>query len=297
MRISTDQRYEQLLTQILSIQGRIFDLEQQLATGRRIAQAGDDPIATVDLLSLKSALALAEQHKKSAETASANLKLVENAFGEITSFLNRAKTLVVQGATETTSSEARQVMAREIRQLQQQLLTNANIKSADGSYLLAGFETRTQPFILNPSPPPYLTYQGDQGQRLVEVGPGLVFPSNVLADEEIVSAYNALEDAAQRLEANDVRGLSGSSLQLLDDALGQINIKRGTIGALIQQFDSAMESALRRIDHFTEQISNREDADISETIVRYQQAQNAYQAALAAFRGTSSLSLLDFLGR
>ncbi|MCL6624566.1 MAG: hypothetical protein K6T17_08130, partial [Fimbriimonadales bacterium] len=113
----------------------------------------------------------------------------------------------------------------------------------------------------------------------------------------VLSAYDALEDAAQRLEANDVRGLSGSTLQLLDQALGQINVKRGAIGALIQQFDSAAESALRRIDHFTEQISNREDADITETVVQYQQAQNAYQAVLAAFRGTSSLSLLDFLGR
>ncbi len=297
MRIGSDQRYEQLLAQILSIQGRIFDLERQLATGKRIEKAGDDPIATVDLLSLRSARTLAEQHKKTAESASANLKLVENAFSEITTILNRARTLVVQGATETTSAEARQVMAREIRQLQQQLLAQANLKNADGSYLLAGFETRTQPFILNPSPPPYLSYQGDQNQRLVEVGPGLTLPANILADGEIISAYDALEDSAQRLEANDIRGLSGSSLQLLDDAMGRINIKRGSVGALIQQFDSAVESALRRIDHFTEQISNREDADITDVVVKYQQAQNAYQAVLAAFRGTSSLSLLDFLGR
>lgn len=273
----------------------MVELQLRLASGKRLVHPSDDPLAAVGVLVFRAARSLAEQHQKTAEAAQANLRMAESALGDMGEILKRANEMVVRGATATTDAEARAVMARQIRTMQDRFISHANSPDFHGNYLFAGFEVQTKPFAKNTAAPPPLVYQGDGGKQVVEVGPGLLLQSNMLVDEAVIAAYEALEDAAVRLEANDASGLSGVTLTLIKDASAQLLAIRGDAGARTIQFEEAAAAALRRYDQFTEQISVREDADMTETIVQLQQAQIAYQAALMAFQGATGLSLLNFL--
>lgn len=295
MRISTSHQFGELTERVMQLQYRLAQLQNNLATGKRVHVPSDDPIASVGILSLSSAKGLAEQHRSVAEQAKSNYLLAENALAEMGELMKEAKKLALQGATATTEQSAREVMAVQIRSLQDRLISLGNSKDSNGNYLFAGFEVHTAPFERDAGPPPTLLYNGDLNVNNLEVGPGLTVGGNMIVEQQIRSAFDALQDVHDRLMSGDTSGLSGISLQLVDDASDALRLTRGTVGATIQQLDSASATAIRRIDEFTRLISDRGDADITETIVQMQATQNAYEMALAAFSGISRLSLLDFM--
>lgn len=279
----------------MQLQFRLSQLQNNLATGRRIHVPSDDPIASVGILSLSSAKGLAEQHRAVAEQARSNYLLAENALAEISELMKETKKLALQGATATTEQSAREVMAAQIRSMQDRLISLGNSKDSNGKYLFAGFEVHTAPFERDAGTPPSLLYNGDTNVNSLEVGPGLNVGGNIIIEQQVRAAFDALQDVHDRLMSGDTSGLSGISLQLVDDASDALRFARGAVGATAQQLESASATALRRIDEFARLISDRGDADITETIVQMQATQNAYEMSLAAFSGISRLSLLDFM--
>ncbi len=295
MRISTPHQYSQLTDRVMNLQSRIAQLQTNLATGKRLHKPSDDPIATASVLSLGSAKGLAEQHRSVAEFARGNYALAENSLGEMGELLKEAKKFALQGATGTTDQQAREVIATQIRSLQERLVSLGNAKDSGGKYLFSGFEVNTAPFVKDSGPPPTLIYQGDTNVNALQVGPGLSVAGNVIVEQQVRQAYDALQDVHDRLVGGDLSGLSGISIQLVDNANDAINLTRGGVGASMQALESAASAALRRIDEFTRLISERGDADITETIVDLQSTQTAYEMSLAAFAGISRVSLLDYL--
>ncbi|MCW5945908.1 MAG: flagellar hook-associated protein FlgL [Fimbriimonadales bacterium] len=295
MRISTTHQYSQLTDRVANLQSRIAQLQTNLSTGKRVHMPSDDPIATTGILTLGSAKGLAEQHRTVAEFARGNYSLAENAIGEIGELLKEGKKLALQGATGTTDQLARDVIATQIRSLQERLVSLGNSKDSGGRYLFSGFEVQTEPFVKDSGPPPTILYQGDTNVNYLQVGPGLRVEGNVIVEQQIRQAYDALQDVHDRLVGGDLSGLSGISIQLVDNASTAINLARGDIGAKMQALETAASSALRRIDEFARLISERGDADITETIIDLQATQVAYEMSLAAFAGISRISLLDFM--
>lgn len=294
MRIGTHQQYLVLQELIARAQGRVADLQVRLADGKRIRQPSDDPLGTLDVLSFRRAKAVTLSHSANAEGGIRSMKLAENALSGMDEILKRARVLVTQGANTPTTQEARNAMAAEIRTLRQRLVGLANSQDGFGRYLFAGTEVNTKPFE-ETGDPPVLGYLGDNGKLLLDVGPGTVMEGNVLLDQQVIAAHAALYDAEQRLLSGDVAGLSGVTLQLLQDAGEGINLLRGEVGQRQKQFESAQQIAQRRADDLTKSISDKEDADMAQVVTDLASAQSAYQAALSSFALVGRLSLLDFL--
>ncbi|RMG24383.1 MAG: flagellar hook-associated protein 3 [Armatimonadetes bacterium] len=294
MRIGTYQQYQSLQDLVVRAQERVMNLQRSLADGKRIRQPSDDPLGTLDILAFRTARAASQAHVKHAEVGVRNMKLSENSLNGIAEILKRAQVLVIQGANAPTTQDARQAMAAEIRTLRERLVGLANSQDGFGRYLFAGTAVTTEPFEVN-GDPPTISYNGDDGKLLLEVGPGTTLEGNLLIQQEVTNAFNALVDAEQRLIGGDLTGLSGVTLQLVQDANAAINLLRGEVGQRQTQFASATEIATRRADDLTKAISEREDIDVTEAISNLQVAQAAYQASLASFSMVGRLSLLDFL--
>lgn len=294
MRIGTHQQYQSLQDLIVQAQERVMNLQRSLADGKRIRQPSDDPLGTLDVLAFRTARAASQAHMQHAEVGQRNMKLAENALSGVAEILKRAQVLVIQGANAPTTQDAREAMAAEIRTLRERLVGLANSQDGFGRYLFAGTAVTTKPFVAG-GDPPTLTYNGDSGRLLLEVGPGTTLEGNLLIHQEMTAAFDALVDAEQRLQGGDVTGLSGVTLQLLQDANSAVNLLRGEVGQRQTQFDGASSIASRRADDLTKAISEREDADVTAVIGNLQAAQAAYQASLASFSMVGRLSLLDFL--
>jgi flagellar hook-associated protein 3 FlgL len=168
MRISTLQITNSALSDILAQQAQLSKTQSQIATGTRVQSPADDPIAATHILELQRALKESEQFGKNSDAANNRLVLEEQALQDIGKLLQNVQERAVQGNNATVGDADRKLIATEIRQRLSELIDIANRRDANGEYLFSGFATRTQPFVQSGST---VVYQGDQGSRLLQVGP------------------------------------------------------------------------------------------------------------------------------
>lgn len=173
MRISTAYLFDQNLSAMLAQQTKLGKTQLQVSTGDRILSPSDDPAGSVQLLNLQREVSLAEQNLANADKAENKQMIEEGVLESTTSILQRVRELAVQGLNSTNNQGDRQAIALEIKQLNEQLLASANTRDSNGDYLFSGFKSNTQPYAnINGD------YQGDEGQRNIKVGEGVLIATN-----------------------------------------------------------------------------------------------------------------------
>jgi flagellin-like hook-associated protein FlgL len=125
---------------------KLFDLQRQLSTGKKISKASENPEIATRAKNLQSATRRDEQMMRNIEN---NLRLVGEAetFMESTiEQLHRIRTLAVQGGNDTLVTADRALIATEINQQLEGLLRTANARSGGWS-LFAGAEVAAAAFV------------------------------------------------------------------------------------------------------------------------------------------------------
>jgi flagellar hook-associated protein 3 FlgL len=292
MRISTRYQYDSFSTDIRNAQQRLTKISEQLSTGKRINQLSDDPSGVRKAIGMRSLRSSMDQYEKNLTSAKGQLGYVDTTAGEIGDLLLQAYQSAVQGASSATDQTGRVAMASRIESLQSRLVELANTKGPDGGYLFAGQKTATKPYVLMGST---LTFNGDSNATHVETGPGETLQTNVPTEPMITEIYSRLESLKSNLIGGQVGAISGVDIAAIQDSQKQISTLRGTVGARLQKVDELKMQWQRRSDELTISISDVEDVDFSEAAVQYQQASQAYTAALTVASQGFRLSLMDFI--
>jgi flagellar hook-associated protein 3 FlgL len=141
--------------------------QNQLATNKRMLTAADDPIASARALEVTQSKSLNTQYAANRSNANSSLSLVEGALSDSGDLLIDVQTLVVQAGNGALSKADLGLIATEIEGRMQDLLGVANTGDGTGGYLFSGYRGTTIPFIQTESG---AAYQGDQGQRKLQVG-------------------------------------------------------------------------------------------------------------------------------
>lgn len=188
LRIATSQIYQQGAKAIGERQVALAKVQQQMATGQRLLTNADDPVGSARLLSLSEELGRYDQYQRNIDLANGRLNLEDSTLGDASELLQRARELTVQANNAPLNDSDRRDIAKEIRQIHDQMFSLANTRDGNGEYLFSGFQSRTQPFVLDANN--QAVYQGDQGQRLVKAGPALDIPVGDSGDEVFRGALN-----------------------------------------------------------------------------------------------------------
>jgi flagellar hook-associated protein 3 FlgL len=168
MRLSSLQIFQQGISAITAQQSRLTDTQQQLATGKRILTPSDDPAAASRILDISEDLRLLDQYARNGNMAQAQLSQEELVLADVGTLLQRVRELVVQANNATQSPESRRSIGTEISARSDELQALANTRDSNGEYIFAGFQADTQPFTRQGS----VTYNGDAGQRFLQLGSG-----------------------------------------------------------------------------------------------------------------------------
>lgn len=171
MRISTIQLQRQQVNAILDQQSRLSETELQVATGKRILTPADDPQAAKVILDLNNTIDTTRQYQTNADRAVNRLSLEEGALEGVTTLLQRVRELAVQGRNDSLSDADRKALAVEVRERLKELIELANTRDSNGEYLFAGYSTSTRPFTTDGAGG--FSYDGDQGQRFLQISPTL----------------------------------------------------------------------------------------------------------------------------
>ena len=120
--------------------------ETKMARQSRIENLRDDPLAAARATRYDSVGARLQRFEKNAAWADDQYRVSEDYVRQTVDITQRLREIAVQGANGTYSKEDQKYMAQEVDQLLGEMVSMANSRGPDGSYIFSGDKSRTQPF-------------------------------------------------------------------------------------------------------------------------------------------------------
>src|SRR4051812_25083150 len=248
---------------------RLSRTESKLSSGKELTRPSDDPAAASKALTLRESLKGTQQQQRNVDDGTAWADATETALSTMTDVVQRARELVVQGASESTDPASRSSIAKEIDQLVLSLKEQGNTQFA-GRYLFSGTATKTAPYAAGSD-----AYAGNTDGIAREIGPGVSVNINTTADTILGSGQaagddkllNTLLDIRDHLNSGDTTSLQGTDLHRLSDGLDTLLTARAGNGALTNRLEAAATRLSSMEELTTKQLSDTEDADMAKTMI------------------------------
>lgn len=316
MRLSTTMIYEQQVRGISDSQSSWLKTGEQLATGKRVNNPSDDPVAASRAVVLSQTQARDAQYTTSRSFATQSLSLEENALAGVTGAVTSAQEQIVLGSTGTLSDGDRASVATRLEGIRNQLLNLANSKDGSGRYMFAGYKTDAAPFAADATGD--IAYNGGtnaitqkvDASRTMTIGHTgddvfTSIPSNAKKEPDgsasetnlfkmLDSAISALRTplaSADDATKTAVSAAMDKTNRGLSNSLNNVLSVRSEIGTQLNELDTLDSQAGDRSVIYEAQRGNLEDADPAATISKYTMQQTALQAAYKTFTDMSALSL------
>jgi len=169
MRISTNTMYDMGVAGMQQATSDLIRTQQQVSSGRRILTPSDDPVASARVLDLTQSQSINKQYDTNTGSATSSLGMEESTLASVGNLIQSMQTTAVYAGNGTLNNSDRASLATELRANYQELLGLANNTDGNGLYLFSGYKGVTKPFVETSLG--NVTYQGDQGQRLIQISP------------------------------------------------------------------------------------------------------------------------------
>ncbi|HUM73363.1 MAG TPA: flagellar hook-associated protein FlgL [Nitrosomonas europaea] len=300
MRVSTSTLYDQGTRSMLQQQDSLFRLQQHLSTGKRIMTPSDDPIGAARAHELAQSLSLNTQYADNRYRAADSLQQVDSTLGSVSNLIQSVRTMAVAAGNPAFSDSERKMMAVELRGHFDELLGLANTRDEQGNYLFSGFQGNTRPFVAQDDDS--VTYEGDHGQRLIQVSSSRQLPVSETGDAIFepggLSLFQTIEDFIDELETPGGAALSGAvstALQDLDIALDNVLAKRAAVGSRLQEVDALQQIGEDTAIQYQQSLSRLQDLDFAQAISDMTRQQALLEAAQKTFTRVSGLSLFNLI--
>ena len=231
---------------------------EQIASGQRLNRVGDDPTSLDTANHLSAEFRAVAQGNRNAQQGVHLLQLADGALAQISTIVQRMRSMAVSGASGLLPKEGQQTLATEF----------ATLKNEGDR--IARFTTFNQTPLL------------DRDQTLtIQLGPNG-------ADATAVS----LRDARPSGDYLNLAGLSLATpqdavdaLNILEAAEDRLNNLRGTIGALQNRVSRYAETSATAMGHLLDTQSQIADVDLAQSVTQMTSAQILSQASGSIFVG------------
>jgi flagellar hook-associated protein 3 FlgL len=169
MRVTQNLEQTQFLTAINQLESNLSTTQNQISSGKAFTTASQDPVAAGLVTGYNQALAQSQQYDTNSNSAQGSLNTEDSALTQVQSALQSLRDLALEANSGTESSQDLSAIATQATQIQSSLVALANTQDGSGNYIFGGYATQTQPFTLTATG---ATYNGDQGQRQVQIAAG-----------------------------------------------------------------------------------------------------------------------------
>jgi flagellar hook-associated protein 3 FlgL len=205
MRITQGLNQTQFLASISALESGINQTQNQMSSGLQFTTASQNPTAAGSVNNYNQALAQSRQYATNAASAQTNLSTEDNALSQVQTQLQALRTLALEANSGTLTNSNRSAIATQAVQIQNSLLALANTQNGNGEYIFGGFAAQTQPFTLSAAG---ATYNGDQGQRQVQIAAGQTVADGDNGD----TVFNQIKTGNGTFTVAAIAGSSGSGI-------------------------------------------------------------------------------------
>ena len=181
MRVTTGMIFDSGVSQMGKQTAKLLDVQQQVASGRRIQRPSDDPVASARALEVTQSKNVNSLYTANQGYASDALKFVDSKLSAATDVITYVRTRAVESGNGAYSSSDQAAIASDLAQQFDALQSIANSRDATGDYIFAGYRSNTQPFAGGLVGG--ISYQGDQGARTLQISASRNLPVTSSGDE------------------------------------------------------------------------------------------------------------------
>jgi len=293
MRITYNMTANTVLRNLSNNLTRIEKLQDQLSSGKKVSRPSDDPLATIKIMEYRTTLSANSQYTRNTDFLKTELEVADKSLQDISSTLNRVKTLAVRGSSESLPQSSRDAIAEEVDQLIDHLIQVGNT-DVSGRYIFGGYRTTIPPLERQGD---VINYRGDNNVRTVEISKDVTIETTPTGKtlfidtgmfEHLVSLKNAL--------------LGGNTSQIneeignLDKIMDKVNAENSSLGARLSRIEFNSNLISDKDVRYTDLLSKQEDIEIEDVVLKLYSQQNIYQASLIAAARVLQPSLIDHLG-
>jgi flagellar hook-associated protein 3 FlgL len=310
MRVTANTFPNSLLQQLNSLNQRQNKLQNQAATGQRVQLPEDDPVAMRRVLDLQAEGKSVGQYQRNIsrlqELAAASFSSIK----ALKSVSDRAREISIS-ADGLKSQDELNIYANEVTELIKQAVQTVNAKNR-GDYLFSGTLSDQVPFVLTTDASgnvTSVTYQGNTSLAESEIASGITLTAQnvgentsgtgsrgLIADSRVgADFFNHLISLQNNLLSGNVAAIEATDRASLSQDEDNFLFHLGTNGVIQSRLETTNAIAGERTDALEALVSKEADADLADTLVRLNQTQTAYQAALQSAGKILGSSLLDYL--
>jgi flagellar hook-associated protein 3 FlgL len=146
MRIATTTFQQDATSQMQQLQYDLTQTQNQLATGKKVNSAADDPAGMAMANQMNVQLSASQQYVTNGNSASSSLQLEEQAMSDATNTMQSVRDLAVEAGNPALSAAQRADIASQMQQDLQNLVSIGNRTDGQGNYIFAGNSANTIPF-------------------------------------------------------------------------------------------------------------------------------------------------------
>lgn len=304
-RTSTAAAFDRAIESMNSQQTRLYQLQAQIATGKKASRPAEDPVAAAQAESVKGEITRIDVERRMVGFARTVLQQADSALGTGTDLMNTARDLVLQANNSTMTAADRASIASQIRGLRNELLSVANTRDGSGAFVFGGQGSRTSPFVETAG---VVGYAADAGSQQV----GQDTPVSTSLDGHATfmsipdgaggrqSVFDVLDAAVTALSepgatTADIKAATAATLDGLDGGLAAAGLARSNVGEqlrMIDQVEGSLETS--ELDAQT-RLSAIVDVDFAAAISEFAKIQTGLQAAMQTYAQLSSNSLFNYI--
>jgi flagellar hook-associated protein 3 len=171
IRISSQQIFSGGVSRLQDLNVNLNQTQEHISTGKRVNNPSDDPVAAARILKLDQEVGRIETYQRNVGLAENRLQQEESSLSSMIDIVQRVRELTVQAGNGSLSADDRQSISAELKQRLEELASKANTQDSSGSYIFSGFQGDSPAFAK--SDDGKWVYQGDEGQRNLEIDEGV----------------------------------------------------------------------------------------------------------------------------
>ena len=263
-----------------NVQNSLTTTYQRLSTGMRINSAKDDAAGLQIADRLTTQINGLNQGNRNASDGIALAQTAEGAMDEISTMLQKIRTLAVQSATGTNTSDDREAINKEAASLVDEITRIATQTTYGGKTILEGGEDT----------PTDTMFKGDSKAGTIELQVGANSGDKITFDvSSFVFSQMALTLAASTIGGGkgyaggelDLGTASGASdvIAIMDAMIKKVDSQRADLGAIQNRLESSIRNQSNIATNESDARSRIRDADFAEESANLSQQSIIQQAA------------------
>jgi flagellar hook-associated protein 3 FlgL len=164
VRLGSANAYDTALSNIMTRQTSLANLQENLTSGKRVVRASDDPTGAAQAERAITRLARIQTDQRALEAQRSSIAQAEATLGDVNMALQNFRELAATAGNASHSALERQSIANELKGYRDQVFALANRQDTNGLPLFSALGSALAPFVGPQGLPQDYTFAGQPGQ-------------------------------------------------------------------------------------------------------------------------------------